>query len=452
MMYSRWTSNNEMKKYLSEINVKGGVEKSGIAIMNEGDNLYIDNKEAHTLVIGSTGSGKTQSIVLPTIKLAIKAGESIVINDVKGDIFERTSNAFEEKGYKNIVINFEDSALGNSWNPLDLPYSLYKEGKMDQALTQIEDIAYYLFYDPKEKIVDNFWLNSIIDYFTGITLYLFANAKEDEINLTSVYNLGNDINILHQEEKILKQLDKNSNIYIYLSSILNSPKETFGSIVSYFSQKFKRYICREELSNMLAKTDFDLSKICEEKTAIFVVSGNATYSGNLIPLLVNQIINSANIKQNNKRINIILDEFDSMLPIKNFAKIINYSRSINIRFIVVIKSYLDLINIYGKEDYETIKLCFSNTIYLHSDNIYTLEEISNSCGISSTEKGKDIPLISIQELKLLKAFEAVILVPRMYPFKTTLLPDYKIDWGFNTKEKQIPKRKTNEYKIYSLDK
>ena len=308
MMYSRWTSNNEMKKYLSEINVKGGVEKSGIAIMNEGDNLYIDNKEAHTLVIGSTGSGKTQSIVLPTIKLAIKAGESIVINDVKGDIFERTSNAFEEKGYKNIVINFEDSSLGNSWNPLDLPYSLYKEGKMDQALTQIEDIAYYLFYDPKEKIVDNFWLNSIIDYFTGITLYLFANAKEDEINLTSVYNLGNDINILHQEEKILKQLDKNSNIYIYLSSILNSPKETFGSIVSYFSQKFKRYICREELSNMLAKTGFDLSKICEEKTAIFVVSGNATYSGNLIPLLVNQIINSANIKQNNKRINIILDE------------------------------------------------------------------------------------------------------------------------------------------------
>ena len=38
------------------------------------------------LIIGSTGSGKTQSIVLPLLKTSIKAGESFIINDIKGDI------------------------------------------------------------------------------------------------------------------------------------------------------------------------------------------------------------------------------------------------------------------------------------------------------------------------------------------------------------------------------
>ena len=33
-----------------------------------------------------------------------------------------------------------------------------------------------------------------------------------------------------------------------------------------------------------------------------------------------------------------------------------------------------------------------------------------------------------EELKLLNNFEAIILIPRVYPIKTKLLPDYKIDW------------------------
>ena len=34
------------------------------------------------------------------------------------------------------------------------------------------------------------------------------------------------------------------------------------------------------------------------------------------------------------------------------------------------------------------------------------------------------------------------------PFKTKLLPDYEIDWGYETKKATIPSRETNTIKIY----
>ena len=64
------------------------------------------------------------------------------------------------------------------------------------------------------------------------------------------------------------------------------------------------------------------------------------------------------------------------------------------------------------------------------------------CG--NTEiSGKVRPLITEEELKVLKPFEAIILIPRLMPYKTKLLPDYKIDWNLEKKSIDIPKRKNN---------
>lgn len=449
MKYANWMEKGKMKEYLTPVNLETGVKKTGIPIMYDDNYLYIDNKESHTLVIGSTGSGKTQTTILPISKLAMMAGESFVINDVKGDIYERLDSELENKGYKVITLNFENSNLGNSWNPFTLPYLLFKKGNKDKALNLIEDLGYYLFNDPSDKNSDPFWLNSVIDYFTGITLYLFENASEDEININSVYNISN---YLKDNPKLfLNKIEKNSTIYFNLSITINSPTETRESIIAVFNQKIKKYISRETFSNMISATDFDIDNISNEKTAIFIISGNVSYSSNLIPLFVNQIFDCVDMYGSHERkLNILLDEFDTMLPIKNFAKLINYSRSIGIRFIAVIKSYVDLINMYGKENAEIIKMCFGNIMYLLSNDIYTLEEISNLCGKTLNEDNIVEPLISIEELKTMNVFEAIVLIPRLMPFKTKLLPDYQIDWGYKMIEKEMPVRKVNDVKIYNI--
>ena len=448
MFYAKWCKEKEMKKCLKEIDIKKEVSVSGTPLTHEGDKLYVANTEAHTLVIGATGSGKTQTTILPVTKLSLLAGESVVINDIKGEIYKSTAHNFKEKGYQVIAIDFDNPNQGSGWNPLTLAYEFYKAGLQDKATKLIEDLGYYLLTDPYNKEMDPFWTNSTIDYFTGITLYIFEHATLEEINLNSIYNLANDLADSAKGDSFLKQLEKNSTIYYNLSGTLKAPIETKGGIFSTFNQKMKKYLGLENLSNMLSHSDFDIKEISNQKTAIFIISGLTTYSNSLIPLFISQTVTAtAEFGKQEKNLNIILDEFDSMLPIKNFARVIEYARSIRIRFTVVIKSYIDLTNMYGKENTEIIKSCFPILIYLLSTDIYTLEEISKMCG-NQEVSGIVRPLITVEELKVMKIFEAIVLIPRMMPYRTTLLPDWKMNWNLEKKDSNLPTRTIPEIKIY----
>ena len=424
MIFANWETKENMKKYipLIKVNWNTGVKSSGLPIAYDDKYLYISDRLNHSLVIGSTGCGKTQTITLPLLELANKAGESVVIHDTTTELYETTNEIFKENGYNVIKLNFDETTECNNWNPLDLPYRLYKDGNKDKAQDIIEDLAFYLFNDIDEVNIDSFWINSAINYFTGLTLYAFEN--EEKVNLITIRDLNMQVN--ESEKDFKDKLDKKSSAYINLSGVLNAPIETKGSIISVFSQKIKRFISKEYLNKLLFESDFDITNIAKEKTIIYVISGNSNNSEKLLPLLISQIYYAKDeYSRKEGKINIIIDNFFELYPIKKLEKILNYSREINITFTIMIRGFNDLKNKYGKENTEILKLCFDNIVYLLSQDIDTLEEISNMCG-KTCENDVTRPLISIEELKTLKMFEAIILIPRLMPIKTKLLPYYEM--------------------------
>ena len=157
MSYARWATKEEVAKRLDAVDLKNGVNKAGIPVAFDEKYLYVDTKEAHSMIIGSTGSGKTQTTILPMIKLSMLAGESIVINDPKGELYGKCAENLKKRGYNVIVLDFDDSKYGNAWCPLRSAYDLYNSDKRDKAIKSLEDIGYYLFYDAKEKDSDPFW-------------------------------------------------------------------------------------------------------------------------------------------------------------------------------------------------------------------------------------------------------------------------------------------------------
>ena len=80
---------------------------------------------------------------------------------------------------------------------------------------------------------DPFWEKTASDYFVGLALYLFDNAKSEEINLNSIFNLSNDIfkDDNKYDKLIMNSLDKSSSTYQFLSGTLFSPKETSGGLL-----------------------------------------------------------------------------------------------------------------------------------------------------------------------------------------------------------------------------
>ena len=424
MNFAKWETKENMEKNipLIRVNGKSEVKASGLPMAYDDEYLYISDRLNHSLVVGTTGSGKTQVITLPLLELANKAGESIVVHDTKNELYETTKDRFKENGYNIIRLNFDDAMDCNNWNPLDLPYRLYKEGNKDKAQDMLEELAFYLLNDLEEVNADPFWINTAINYFTGLTLYAFENEKE--VSLNTIREL--DTLVKENGTDIKDKLDKKSSAYINLSGVLNAPPETKGSILAVFSQKIKRFISKENLSKVLSKSDFDIANIGKEKTIIYVVSGNSNNSERLLPLLISQVYYAKDeYSKKEGKINIIVDDFFGLYPIRNFEKILNYSRGIYITFTLMIRGFNDLKNKYGKEETDILKLCFANLVYLLSQDIETLDEISNLCG-KTCEEGIVKPLISVEELKTLKVFEAIILIPRIMPIKTKLLPYYEM--------------------------
>ena len=424
MNFAKWETKENMKKYIPLIGVNwdSEIKSSGLPMAYDEEYLYISDRLNHSLVIGATGSGKTQTITLPLLELAKKANESVVIHDTKSELYDATANKFKESGYNVIKLNFDDALNCNNWNPLELPFRLYKEGNKDKAQDLLEELAFYLLNDLEDTNGDPFWINSAINYFTGLTLYAFET--EEVVNLNKIREL--DTLVKDNKDNFKENLDRNSGAYINLSGILNAPPETKGSILAVFSQKIKRFISKENLNNVLSKSDFDITNIGKEKTIIYVISGNSNNSERLLPLFISQVYYAKDeYSKNTGKINVIIDDFFELYPMKNFSKMLTYSRGIGLTFTLMIRGFNDLKNKYGKEESEIIRLCFANLIYLLSQDIETLEEISKLCG-QTCEDGIVKPLMSVEELKTLRVFEAIILIPRLMPIKTKLLPHYEM--------------------------
>ncbi|MBE6136575.1 MAG: DEAD/DEAH box helicase [Erysipelotrichaceae bacterium] len=125
---SHWMTDKEkarlFKKYkFSEL---GNVEKDGVPVVatldrNEKDMVVAFNPPCHSIIIGSTGSGKTTTFVTPMIQIlaSTKAGSSMVITDPKGELFQMHSKYLKERGYDVKVIDLRDTYSSYRWNPLD---------------------------------------------------------------------------------------------------------------------------------------------------------------------------------------------------------------------------------------------------------------------------------------------------------------------------------------------
>ena len=323
MKYAKWATTKEILDNLTENKLTAKEFKNGIPIIYDKDKVYVNSKDGHTLLLGGMGSGKHQSVILPFTRATIKSNESMLVIDKRGEIKDKVAASLKEYGYKTLVFNFENSKLSASYNPLSLPYEFYKKEDFDLAYKLLDKIGFYLFSDTTET--DPYWTNTTIDFFKGIALYLFEN--QEEVTLNDIYLMGNSLTDNKESLKLMNSLEKNNPIYILLAGTLNAPVDTKNSIISVFNYKIKEYVCRKSLSNLISKSNFNFLDIVKDKYAIFINETDSSYSSSLTALLLDQLYETKKYLNNKSMFNFILDDFDELSPIYEFAKVLNYSRS-----------------------------------------------------------------------------------------------------------------------------
>lgn len=94
--------------------------------------LDVKDDNQTIILIGAPGTGKSASYIRPAILQAVKKGESFVVTDPKGELFESLSKTVESHGYVTKLFNLVDPEHSDSWACIDQCFDVNGDAKSER--------------------------------------------------------------------------------------------------------------------------------------------------------------------------------------------------------------------------------------------------------------------------------------------------------------------------------
>ncbi|MDO5138261.1 MAG: type IV secretory system conjugative DNA transfer family protein [Oscillospiraceae bacterium] len=412
--------------------------KGGPVLFREGKKVYVDDSEAHTLIVGDTGSMKTLRFVLPSIYACARGGESMVVVDPKGELAKKTCSFLKTEGYKTVVINLRSpQSSPDRWNPLARVQKLFNSRSAEDretAFLLLNDLLERLFFKRSTADKDKYWNETSgqlgLGFFTGMENVGDPLTIKNLLKWRYQYMRDGTLESLYQS------LPTDSTVYQNLSGFMSLTAEnTRTCILSTFDQLIRVFKASPALTDMLSESTFEMNDLGTEKTAIFIIVPDEKTTFHFLANLFicqcyEQLLELAD-KYGGvlpQKINFFLEEFCNMPKLEDIIPMLTAARSRNIRFHLVIQSYEQMVHKYGEHSSKTIMDNCGNLIYLHSRELSFLKYISELAGVN--EYGR--PLLSASRLQRLKKNETIIFHDRCYPFLVQDIPlifEYPVELG-----------------------
>ena len=130
---NRWMTMSEARtKYIyTTLTQLKGLNKSGPLVRFEamGRDVHINMipKDYHTIILGTTGSGKTQNYIMPFVYTLghSAAMPNMIITDPKGEIYAMLAETLRRRGYDVQVFNLSEPTKSSRWNPFENSWNLF---------------------------------------------------------------------------------------------------------------------------------------------------------------------------------------------------------------------------------------------------------------------------------------------------------------------------------------
>ena len=339
------TFNKSPKKNLE--NKEGlifGLLKSKPVILPENTNIPNRN----VFIVGSPGSGKTQSYILTNI--IFERNRSMVITDPKGEIFESTAKLKKQQGYEVRLINFKEMLVSDRYNPIDY---ITKE-------VEAEQVANTIVINSMQGQKLDFWTKAEIALLKTLLLYVKYETPAEA-------NLANVKRILTTHGSTPEDMDE---FFSYLEP--EHPAFSAYQIVRMASDKVRDSIFvslaitlskfdANDVRKFTETSDFLLDDIGKRKMIVYVVLpvADSTWeplTANFFTQMFQRLYDVAdrNFNKLPVPVNLFLDEFPNLGKIPGYEEILATCRSYGISSSTIIQSIGQLIDKYSREKAEAI--------------------------------------------------------------------------------------------------
>ena len=386
---------------LDKINKNEFPAKGGLVVGMKKHGTYEEisyiAKDFHSLIFGATGSGKTRTLVLQSIIFTALAGEGIVVNDPKGEIYYYTHRVLESLGYEVIVMDLQNPEKSCGKNLLQPIIDAVNEKKTDKAQRATWDLIEMLV--PKSDKGEPIWTNGEKAIIGACVLAVVCDNtdKPQYQNLTNVYYfLANMVKPGADNktplESYIAKLDDTHPAKSLLGITDVAPSRTRASFYTSALTTL-RLFATNDIASVTGTSDFDFTTIAQKKQAIFyILPDQKTSYYPIVTLLVNQqyelLVDYAKDHGNRLpiRVNFFLDEFGNFTPISDIQAKLTVARGYGIRFNLFIQDMAQLEDKYDKNVANIIMGNCTVWVYLAAAGKETNELISSKLGKYTTLK------------------------------------------------------------------
>ncbi len=308
------------------------------------------NLNRHVAVFGASGTMKSRAIIRNALFQALRQGESVVVTDPKGEMYEDTAELYRQNGYEVKVYNLVDPTHSDSWNCMS---DLHGDTLLAQVLTNV------IIGNTSSGKSDHFWDNGEGNLLKALILYVDLHEKLQcaDKHLSSVYQL-----LVGTTE---------SNLNTKFSQLRNHPAQAPYNLYSQSSDTVRsgiklglgtrlQVLQNEAVMGLTSRSDIDLTLPAKKKCAYYVILSDqdatmSFLSSLFFSFLFIKLTRYADARPNRRcdlPVNLILDEFNNVGRIggaedgSDFARSLSVCRSRDIRVTIAVQSLGQLQNRY----------------------------------------------------------------------------------------------------------
>lgn len=468
--YNKKTKTNEIKwikpgvdidwKKLDEEETEGFVTRS---IKKNGSLMIETVEKRNCLVIGTAGTGKSLYFLGPTIQANAlsKNKASMLINDLKGELFAAHSLLLQKQGYNVICINLREPRKSTRINILSDIWDTYHKyietgdgAFLDLASQYIVEMATIL--SPEMTGNNKEFGDGAIGILCGILWGMLEDSIDERFNFTKdMFTISQISNIINKQSNYMMDFlthrdPETSRVFDNAAMIINNASErTVSSYISTLQTNLRKFL-DPGIEYLTQTSDFDLEEITKKPTAIFLIIPDESQTryvlaNAIIVQIYNKLVATASRKPNqalDRSWYFLLDEFGQMPKIAAFPNWIAVCRSRNIYLCPVVQANSQLKSVFGENEAITIQDQCHLKIFLGSNEYATLEYFQKQLGTftaysrnasinektlmnmeyegSTSITKKD--LVTIDELQYLKSGNVYITIRGEKPMKSVLVP------------------------------
>ena len=354
------------------------------------------------LCIGAPGSGKSRGFIIPFLLGCAQRGESVFVTDPKGELFEKLSPYFREKGHYVKAVNFLDMAHSDGWNCL---YSLEKETHLVQTVanTIIKNTS-----GPKEA--DDFWSRAELNLLMALIHYV-VNLKDGSGNLLPIEQrgLGDVYQIMANKSiqeinRTLAELPPEHPAKGHHGLFLKARENLWGNIAIGLGNRLA--IFQNKLVDAITRNhDVDLLLPGQKPCAYFVIisaqdSAYRFLSSLFFSLALPRLSDYARLHGRNGRlpvlVNFCLDEYCNIGYMDGIADALNSIRGFNMSCQIVVQSLSQWQEKYPGKEWENQLATFDQTLYMGCNDLTSAKYISEKCGkVTISVTNNQMPLMPL---------------------------------------------------------